>query len=186
MKDIVFPKNNEKEFIAMAMRLGFNEIVFVYSNVKDVKRVDGGKVKVRYGVMGDKKGFLSVMKADDKVRGVLEQIKPDYLYGLEILEYGDSFHYRKSGLNQVLAKIMAKNNTKLLIPLGEIRKHSGVKKVRFLGRIMQNIRICRKYRVGMKIVSFATSPYQMKSVKEMGSFGTVLGMDSMQVKKSLE
>jgi len=89
-------------------------------------------------------------------------------------------------MNQVLCKIAAKNETQIVVPIREILSLKGRERAQVLGRVMQNVRICKKYKVGVKLASFAHTPYQMKGVKELASFGTVLGMDSSMVKKGIE
>ena len=51
---------------------------------------------------------------------------------------------------------------------------------------MQNVSLCRKYEVKMKLASFAKSPYQMRAKKEIESFGYFLGMHHDEIKKALE
>mgnify|MGYP001325267752 CR=1 FL=1 len=185
VSDIVFPNGNEREFLVMAEKLGYDRLLFVYRGKSGVK-VSGG-VKVSVGRLSDKRGDgIIVSKVEDDGRRVLEQVKPAFAYGFEWGRVADKHHYRSSGLNQVLCKIALKNETKIVIPVREILLLKGRERAQVLGRIMQNVRICKKYKVVVKLASFAHSPYQMKGVKELASFGTILGMDSGMVKKGME
>ena len=41
---------------------------------------------------------------------------------------------------------------------------------------MQNVRLCRKYKVRMVLASFAHDPWEMRSAYDLLAFGQVLGM----------
>jgi|TARA_B100002003_G_C13953021_1_gene461986 hypothetical protein len=183
--DIVFPKNNEKEFLAMAGKLGYDKLIFVYSGKPS--KVVSSDVKVSVGKLSNKRGDgIIVSKVDGDGRTILEHVKPSFAFGFEWEKVADKHHYRSSGMNQVLCKIAAKNETQIVVPIREILSLKGRERAQVLGRVMQNVRICKKYKVGVKLASFAHTPYQMKGVKELASFGTVLGMDSSMVKKGIE
>ena len=51
-----------------------------------------------------------------------------------------------------------------------------------MGRIMQNIRLCRKYNVSMVFASFAEAKWEMRSAKDLMSFAVLLGMTPKEAK----
>ena len=55
-----------------------------------------------------------------------------------------------------------------------------------LGRMMQNVKICRKYKTKMIVFSFAENKKEMRDVKDLISFGRVIGMTPGEAKKSVE
>ena len=50
---------------------------------------------------------------------------------------------------------------------------------------MQNIRLCRKYKVKMVLASFATDKFEMRDARDLISFGVCLGMNPGEAKKAL-
>ena len=47
--------------------------------------------------------------------------------------------------------------------------------------MMQNVKLCRKYKVKMLINSFAKNEYELRSRDALKSFGLVIGMNSREV-----
>ena len=54
-----------------------------------------------------------------------------------------------------------------------------------MGRMMQNVKLCKKYKVNMVISSFATSKFELKSPSDLISFGIILGMTPKEAKESI-
>ena len=117
------------------------------------------------------------------VSRVLEKFSPDFVFGIESIAGKDSMHFRHSGLNQVLCKLAESKKTIIAISLKQI--NDSKEKSKLLGRIIQNIRLCRKYKVTQAIVSFAQHPYEMKSATDLISLGISLGMNVSDAKNSL-
>jgi ribonuclease P/MRP protein subunit RPP1 len=188
MKDIVFPRNNEKEFIQMATRLGYNKLIFVYD--KDVADIKSEKIKIEKAVLvkpnkiGKVKGTV-IVENSDKLRLTIENKKTDIIFNLEN-QRKDFMHHRNSGLNQVLAKLAYKNKIKIGVSLSNVLKAENMLRSQLLGRIMQNVRICRKYKVDMLLASFAHDPYEMRAPKDIMSLGVCLGMHPSDAKKALD
>ena len=59
--DIVFPKNNEEEFISIALKLGYKEICFCYS-LSNFKKYKSDKIKIFYAIQLEKLEQLSMAK----------------------------------------------------------------------------------------------------------------------------
>jgi RNase P/RNase MRP subunit p30 len=53
-------------------------------------------------------------------------------------------------------------------------KCSDVRRAVLLGRMKQNLRICKKYKVKIRVFSFALKPYEIRSEKDLESLGKVL------------
>jgi RNase P/RNase MRP subunit p30 len=193
MRDIVFPKNNEEKFIEIAERLGYRELIFVYKfnkktidNYKD--RIDKLKqrttIKLFFGILAEKKCLLKVKKYSDFVfyksdgndRFIFDKVRDCFIFGLEEVNRKDSMHYRNSGLNQVHCKLANKNNITITFSFTSLLKDNKIYRSQILGRMMQNIRFCRKYKVKTIIASFTDNPYGMRSYKDLESFGRLLGM----------
>ncbi|MBW2991644.1 hypothetical protein KY345_00320 [Candidatus Woesearchaeota archaeon] len=181
MYDFVFPEGNEEEFISMAKRLGYSEICFVYS-LKDFKRFESD-FKVYTAVMEDKnfdkarqRADFVIAKAGEDVRRVIESGKVDFIYGFEEGAKKDLVHYRNSGLNQVLCKLMKEKNAGYFLSLTHLLES---KDPQFLGRVMQNIKLCNKYGVRIGFGSFAVDVLEMRALSDVKALMKILGVSSL-------
>lgn len=193
MFDIVFPNKNENEFVAIAQKLGYKGLVFVYPNkIEELK--SHVKFNVHFGVLADphkayqfrEKGILTFVQCSDKDRMVLERGSADVLFGAESTQPKDYAHQRGSGLNQVMCTLAQKNEIVIGFSLASILSAQGSQRAQLIGRIMQNIRLCRKYKVRVIIGSFARDPWQMRSPHDTQSFFVELGMHPAEVKNAMQ
>ena len=143
-----------------------DELVKKINNTKDLVVVEGG---------------------DDKInRAALENTKVDILLGPEKNRDRDFTHYRNSGLNQVLCKLTKKNNIAIAFNFNLVLNNESIKRSQILGRMMQNVRFCRKYKINTVIASFASKPEEMRNAHDLVSFGVSIGMHPKQAKESLK
>ena len=183
--DIIFPGGNEKEFLDMAAKLGYSGIVFAYKRISDIPDLKtSSKIKILIGLLAEEKDIQKAKKHADIVlvkssgndRWVLEKSQADILFGLEEASRKDFMHHRASGLNQVLCKIASKKGKTIGFSFSSILKYDGMHRAQIIGRIMQNVRFCRKYKVKTILASFAQSPYEIRAPKDMISFGKIVGL----------
>lgn len=88
-------------------------------------------------------------------RKILEYGKFDILLSVENSEKKpDAPKQLSSGLNHVFAKIASKNKIAIGIDMLEIRKMEKKEKAIRLARIIQNIKICRKAKTGLKVLNY--------------------------------
>lgn len=183
--EIVFPSGNEKKFLDLAQVLGFKKIIFVYKEIKKVKKKwPGREIEAGYGVLIEEKNkeklrkkilqiknkdqnCLVIIKAGDDGfnRFVFEKTKADVIFDLELVHRKDATHFRRSGLDQVLCRIATEKEKKVGLSFWELTK-----KAVYLGRARQNIRFCRKFRVDWFLTSFAQEPEMMRSVYDLKAF----------------
>ena len=109
----------------------------------------------------------------------------DILFSPEKNSRMDKMHSRESGMNHVLCKLARDNKIAIGINFGDILKVDGEKRAVLIGRIMQNIRLCRKYKVKMVIGSFARNEYEMRAAKELFALCRAFGMSGLQAKEAL-
>ena len=83
----------------------------------------------------------------------------------------------------MLCKLAKKNNIAIGFSFNEILKSK--EKSKLIGRMMQNIKLCRKYKVKMVFASFAKNKFEMRAVKDLLSFCRVLGMTPREAKSAL-
>ncbi len=200
--DIVFPNRNEKKFLDIAKKLKYNGLCFVYEfkakqdflkSEKKIKQLQKKtNLQLYVGLLAKPKQVVKAKQLADLVlvnsskndRYVLEKTKADLLFGFELSPGADSVHHRNSGLNQVLCKLANKNKIMVAVPFSMILKSTNMLKSRIMGRISQNIVLCRKYNVDMVIASFAQEPFQIRAAKDLEGLCVVLGMSSKQSKEA--
>jgi|SRR3989344_2315219 len=180
--DIVRPAlDTETSFINMARRLGYNGICFLYDEKSNpFSRIKLIKSKIEkfqiYSAVISKKPKTSefdfVFSDNNSQRNIKSGI--DILFDIE--DVSDSMHQRRSGLNQVLCKMMSKYNVAYGINLSSIFNHQN--RAQHLGRIMQNIMLCKKYGVEMVFGSFAKNPIEMRNSDDLESLLRILGVSS--------
>jgi RNase P/RNase MRP subunit p30 len=187
-EDIVIPQGNENELISMAKRLGYGSILLLYDfdsyiNDKKALKVSELGIKIHIGVLTDNR---TVFRAREKLRKyrfqkpfiaasgsldlleVLEQSKANLVFGLENSSRKDFMHQRASGLNHTISKLARDKNIMVGFSLDQILKFNDPSVI--LGRISQNIRICRKYNVKTIFASFAKDPFMMRDPKDLATF----------------
>lgn len=165
-KDYVIASGNEKEFVLMAERLGYSELVFIGN-------ADVIKLKSKLKLSCSKRIYRSDFKKD---RNLIESKKADLIYDFEQASKKDSMHFRSSGLNQVLLKLMKEKNVSYGLNFSQVLNASKQEQPKIIGRIMQNIRLCRKYKVPVVVGSFASNPFQMRDYKDLMAFARTLGL----------
>lgn len=196
MFDIVFPDKNEHEFFALARTLGYAGLVCVYPSPAAAQHAlkPPAGLRVRTAVLTDprkarqfrQQGIMTIVRCSESDRAVLEQGAADVLFGAESTQPKDYAHQRGSGLNHVMAELAAKNKVAIGFSLASILAVTGSQRAQLLGRMMQNIMLCRKYKVPMVIGSFATDPWKMRSPHDLQSFFVLLGMHPADAKKALQ
>lgn len=129
---------------------------------------------------------LVVVEGSKNNRAVLENKKVDLLLSPEKGVKRDSLHYRNSGLNHVLCKLAKKNDIAIGFSFNDVLLSNGERRAKILGRMMQNVSLCRKYKLKMVIGSFAKDRWQMRKSTDLISFGVCLGMHPEEAKKALE
>lgn len=190
MMDIVIPSNNEEEFIEMAEKLGYNSLQFLYDfndylNKQKTFETKNNKIKIYIGILADNKnidkikGKLSntkvfvAIKSSSNDREIIEKSKADLVFSFEDSIKRDFIHQRASGLNHILCKLAKDNDVTIGFSLSSILNSE--KKHVILGRIKQNIKICRKFNVKTIMASFADKPFGMRSSHDLRSLFEILG-----------
>ncbi|SRR3989344_1233335 len=113
-------------------------------------------------------------------RQVLEKKGVDVLLFSNL--YGkDKLKQRDSGLNHVLCKLAKKNGVIIGIDLKQLGSGSDFDKSFYLARLIQNIRLCKKFNVKMIIINVKEN-----NKKDLNSFLLTLGMDTWMAKFAVE
>ncbi|MBT3417054.1 hypothetical protein HON86_00475 [Candidatus Woesearchaeota archaeon] len=108
-------------------------------------------------------------------RFAVENKKIDILLSPEKNSRKDLMFSRRSGLNQVLCKLAAKNDVAIGFDFSYLLNSSGKQRARILGRMKQNVKFCKKYGVKMIFSSFARTKYELRSDEFFKVFSNILG-----------
>jgi ribonuclease P/MRP protein subunit RPP1 len=103
-------------------------------------------------------------------------------------EEDDFMHSRNSGLNQVLVKLAKRNDIVIGFSFNKILKLNNENRIHLLGKIMQNIMLCNKYKVKMAMVNFINNEFDERSENDLKDLGLTLGIrpgkfETLQIKK---
>ena len=173
MINYVIPHKNEQEFIDVAEKLGYDELCFLYP-AKDYKESKfETKLKIRFGIIcsvrecsGAKhKSRFVVVRATphDNIRMIIEKLRPNCIIGAEDVLGGDFLHHRSSGLNHILTCLMAKFRISYGVCFSDVlKKARKTDQAVLLGRIKQNITLCRKSKVNVVVGSFCKNVFEMR------------------------
>ena len=168
-----------------AEKLGFE--VFSLDKSLIINTESRPELMSKISSLHSKKLPIIVLGSTDEInRAALEDKRVDMLLSPEEKKKKDFMHFRNSGLNHILCRFASQNNIKIGISFSSLVRNSGKELSLRLGRIMQNIMICRKYRTKIVIASFAESQEQLASPYELKSLGFSLGMTPSQANESLE
>jgi len=156
--DVVLMRKNEY-VEKLARHLGFGRVFFL-EDFKNLK-IEKGK-DINYN------------------RRLIESRKINVLLNPQDYEKEDSIKQRKIGVNHILLKLANKN--KVLIGLS-LDQFSDVMK---LGRIIELIKLCRKYKVKIAVFSLAKTRYGLSGANDIISLLKICGMTPGDAKKALE
>ena len=199
IKDIVFPQNNETDFLEIAGRLGIKKLYFAYDfndffnkNIqKKLESIENKKTgfepifsvnNKNFGKAAKQSGTL-IAKSSDNDKMMIENKKIKIIYGFEEMQRKDFIHQRASGLNHVLCGLARKNNVAIGFSYSSVinnKEHAAV----IMGRMMQNISLCGKYKNKTIIASFSQNPYQLRSYHDVASIFRLMGMDDNKINSS--
>lgn len=193
MIDIVIPANNEMEFTAIAEKLGYKGICFLYSlngylNKQEKPKKPSESIQIYSGILANAKDISKIkeklkngkvfvaVRSSNNDRDVMERSKADMIFCFEGNGKRDFIHQRASGLNHILCKSAKDNNLAIGFSVSSIL-NAGNKQV-VLGRIMQNMQLCKKFRVKTAVASFAQQPFEMRNAHDIISMFKVLGAEN--------
>ena len=197
MMEIVLPKNNEMEFIEIASRLGIRKLYFLYNFGEYIQKIGKNlesmekqnKVHIEAGLIVNQKNMgkalqhskLLVAKSSDRDRILVESKKISIIYGFEESHRKDYLHQRASGLNHVICELARKNNVAIGFSYSSLLNKNPETTSLIIGRMMQNIRLCRKYNVKSIIASFSQNPYELRARHDITRMFAIMGIDQKKI-----
>lgn len=192
MMDIAIPKNNEAEFIEIASKLGIKKLYFLYDfdnyneeNIQKKLNLINKNIDIGTGFIVNQKNLnkafkesrLLVVKSSDRDRFFIETQKIGIIYGFEEVYQKDYLHQRMSGLNHTLCNLANKNNVAIGFAYSSLFSKSSKLTSLIMGRMMQNIVLCQKYKVKTVIGSFSENPYEIRALHDVTSLFIMLGIN---------
>jgi len=174
--DYVYPSGNEKEFVKMAEYLEIEALCFIY---KLKEAVDLSKIKTNIKIfIGTQITSINEIKKVNskpniifyrnisKIRDIL--YKPvDIVVGMENVPRKDFLHHRNSGLNHIICNIAKEKNKSFGFSFSDVLSIEAKYRARLLGRIRQNVRLCRKSGIEIIYGSFAKEPHEMRKLDDI-------------------
>ncbi|MBI4158903.1 hypothetical protein HY500_01440 [Candidatus Woesearchaeota archaeon] len=117
-------------------------------------------------------GFVIVDVCDEKIlRAAINDRKVRMILNVENSAHKDFMHARNSGLNQVICKILKERDVIVGFSFDGVYSKEGMERAIFLGRMMQNAKMCRKFKVKTAVVDF-----KGRDEKDLNSFGVCIGL----------
>ncbi|MFH1408846.1 MAG: RNase P subunit p30 family protein [Nanoarchaeota archaeon] len=129
--------------------------------------------------------LFQVKAFSPKSRTLIDRGQVDCVYGFETVAYKDGLHQRNAGLDHILAKVMKSKQVAYGVPFHLVLGTTGVKRAQIIGRIKQNIRLARKFKVDICLASFAEKSSRMRGLGDVLAFGVSMGMRPEEAKKGL-
>ena len=143
-----------------------------------------GKNKLGFSEIHNFNDFKIVFGGNDNVnRKAVENKNVEILMCPEKNRNGFFLSFEDSGLNQVLCKLAEKNDVAIGFNFNEVLNSENRKDV--LAKMMQNVRLCRKYKARMILISGAKNELEMRRSNDLISFGICLGMTAGETKQAL-
>lgn len=140
------------------------DIVKFKPNQKYIKSLGFTKVK-------SLKDYKVLEETDEiKIRNKIENNKYQMLLNPHKVKKQDHLHFRRGGLNQVICKILKKKNIIVAFSINKIITPQEI------GRVKQDIKLCKKYKVRVAIITLATNKYEMRNIDDLISFCKLLGI----------
>ncbi|MEM4703317.1 MAG: hypothetical protein QXP53_02440 [Candidatus Pacearchaeota archaeon] len=180
-----------KEIITLAGEKGFQKILFVkeiqdmndFKSLKEQKDYDACLLSVKnvnfLRRMIDKASnyfnYVLVLGLNDEInRAALKHKKVFGLVAPEFNRKEDFLNQRNSGLNHVLCKIAKETRKMIIFRFSDILNKKDRERAVLLGRIMQNLKLCRKYKVSCLLINFSSSIQNIFHVKQLKIFEKIL------------
>lgn len=131
--------------------------------------------------------IIAVIGKDNVLnRRAVETLKINYLVSPERGGKKDTLKQRDSGINHIVAKISKEKRIAIVINMSEVAELKSKEKSLRLGRLIQNMKICRKAGCNIQIASLAKDKKNVIGERGRKSFGVSLGMSSGQASKAVQ
>jgi RNase P/RNase MRP subunit p30 len=165
--ELVFPKENEEELVTEAHKLGFTEVILCY---KTLPRNHTPLPKTKTAILlEDRRKIASLRKQADLLLGpakreFFEDKRIDAILGPGLEPRKDHTHFRRS-LTQVEAELARKTKKTVFFNFTDLLASKRPEEL--LGRWAQDVRVLKKYKANVALVSGAKNILGMRSRKDL-------------------
>jgi RNase P/RNase MRP subunit p30 len=187
--EIVFPDNNEEKFVSVAGRLGIKKLVFLYDdkkykNAEQILAKIDTNIELEKGIVikNPNQKFNSkyvVVKSTENDRAFIESKSASIIYGFEEVHTKDSTHQRKSNLNHIICQLAHEKG--IIFGFSYSSIINSPNKATVIGRMKQNINLCKKYKVKAVFASFAKNPRELRNNHDVRSLLVVLSQENLTI-----
>ncbi len=119
--------------------------------------------------------YILVLGTNDEInREALQHRKVFALVAPEYNRKEDALSQRNSGLNHVLCRIAFNNNKLIVFRYSDLLNKDVKEKSILLGRLSQNLLLCRKYKVNYSLLNFSSSTKNLLDYSKLKTFERVL------------
>jgi RNase P/RNase MRP subunit p30 len=204
--DLSVGAQDAKEAILLAKRLGWTGICLT-ADAKDLRRLreevtaQNLDMEVFLGakVHGSSEGELQkktrqALDVADLIlfsgggepnRVAAENWEVDVLCHPEQGSERDLMDQRSSGVDDIISRLLAEHTTAVEFNLSSLLGTYGMLRAQVMGRMSQNILLCRKYGVPMVLSSGAVDRWGLRAPRDLAAVGRVLGMTDSESKKAV-
>ncbi len=126
------------------------------------------------------KGKVIALGGNDKINRLITESKAFMLLDPEP-KGKDFMHSKNSGLNQVLCNLANKNKVSIGFNINKIINSTDQDKISIISKILQNVKLCLKYKVNLYIVNIIEAWSDERDTKDLKSFGAYLGIPPNKV-----
>jgi RNase P/RNase MRP subunit p30 len=162
-----------KELLELSKELGFSKTLFLGKDFVLIKGKDKRKV-LKEIKEGKRKGLMVIVRPESEeiLRFVLEKTEADMVFGQELINPEDSVHFRRGGLDQITCKIAFNKNKMIGFSFRDILEAKDRSKL--LGRMLLNVKLCKKYKVKMFLGNFSEDRWEMRGKHDLKAFERIL------------
>lgn len=163
--DIIIPKGNEKELIAMAEQLGVKGLAIVGATEAQIAELQKG-TGIKLCTAGRGKAGAGITITEE----ITKRSNADIFMARHLLRHTE---YRELG----------RRGTVICHPVAELLNTDDAP--HYLETIIRSIRLCRKHKAKMIAATMASEPYDMRAEKELKALFLTLGMSTKQAKEAV-
>ncbi|HLD12662.1 MAG TPA: RNase P subunit p30 family protein [Candidatus Nanoarchaeia archaeon] len=120
---------------------------------------------------------------EEETKKILNNPHVDIITNLETNKKADKTNSRRAGLNHTLCKLATHNRIMIAFNFRLVLHHADRQLI--IGRMQQNVKLCRKYKTKMIIASFATNKYEQRTPQDLQAFGQSIGMTAKEAQQAL-
>jgi hypothetical protein len=139
--------------------------------------IGNAKVKGNLNFSSKELAFFSPKNEDDLKKAV-EMTLPYGIINSELIFPKDSLHFIKSGIDDALAKEMAKKKIAIVFNLSLILASDSVKRALIIRRMKENMKKAIKYDIPVLFASLAKDEYELFNSQQIRAWAEYLGIGS--------